>query len=70
MVELSRENGGLRLRVADDGIGIGIGKFPGHGGGLQGMRERALLVGGHLSVGEGERGTEVSLHVPNAGGGA
>jgi two-component system, NarL family, sensor histidine kinase UhpB len=65
VVELSRDNGGLRLRVADDGIGIG--EFPAQGGGLQGMRERALLVRGHLSVGDRDGGTEVSLHVPDAG---
>jgi two-component system, NarL family, sensor histidine kinase UhpB len=65
VVQLSRQDGGLVLRVADDGIGIGERA---DGGGLQGMRERALLVGGHLSVRDGDRGTEVSLQVPDPGG--
>jgi two-component system sensor histidine kinase UhpB len=65
MVRLSCQDGGLGLSVADDGIGIGE---QADGGGLQGMRERALLVGGHLSVRDGDRGTEVSLRVPDPGG--
>jgi two-component system sensor histidine kinase UhpB len=64
-VDLSRDNGDLRLRVADDGVGIG--EFD-PGGGVQGRRERALLVGGHLSGRERRRGTEVILQVPDAGG--
>ena len=66
MLELSRRDGELTLRVSDDGIGIGEGADG--GGGLQGMRERALLVGGHVSVRDRERGTEVSLQVPDPGG--
>jgi two-component system sensor histidine kinase UhpB len=40
--------GGLRLRVRDDGIGLRGSAGP--GGGLRGMRERALMVGAQLSV--------------------
>lgn len=65
-VELARRNGGLVLRVADDGRGIGDPAR--RGGGLQGMRERALLVGGQIVVRALPRGTEVSLHVPDGDG--
>jgi two-component system sensor histidine kinase UhpB len=55
------------LRVADDGRGIpGPDAFAlnGHGG-LRGMRERALLVGGALAIKRGsEGGVEVRLEVP------
>ena len=65
-VELTRRDGGVTLRVADDGRGIDS-QAEG-GGGLQGMRERALLVGGQLAVRQRRRGTEVSLEVPDGGG--
>jgi two-component system sensor histidine kinase UhpB len=49
--------------VADDGRGIDFQR--GEGGGLRGMRERAVLVGAHLGVSRGPRGgTEVRLSVP------
>ena len=60
LVELRRAPSMLILRVADDGIGID-GATPGWG--LQGMRERALLVGGRLDVRSLTRGTEVRLQV-------
>jgi len=44
-----RRLGALRVEVVDDGWGPGLGT-PG-GNGLVGMRERALLVGGHLEAG-------------------
>jgi two-component system, NarL family, sensor histidine kinase UhpB len=40
--------GGLRLVVRDDGLGLQGSAVP--GGGLRGMRERALMVGADLSV--------------------
>jgi signal transduction histidine kinase/ligand-binding sensor domain-containing protein len=59
----------FRLRVRDDGKGIdpsllvGDGR-PGHFG-LRGMRERAKLVGGKLTVwSELESGTELELSIP------
>ena len=64
-VELSRGNGFLTLRVADDGVGLD--HRANRGGGLQGMRERALLVGGRISVRELDPGTEVSLRLPTHG---
>jgi two-component system sensor histidine kinase UhpB len=55
------------LRVADDGRGIpgpDASALNGHGG-LRGMRERALLVGGALAIKRGDAGgVEVRLEVP------
>jgi two-component system sensor histidine kinase UhpB len=48
------------LRITDDGQGF-VSRREG-GLGLSGMRERALLVGGHLSIWSGTgRGTRVEL---------
>jgi two-component system sensor histidine kinase UhpB len=65
VVELRRNADELTLRVADDGVGLD--PLAGHGGGLQGMRERALLVGGTVSVAALDGGTEVKLRVPIEG---
>jgi two-component system sensor histidine kinase UhpB len=53
------------LRVADDGRGLDeTAALNGHGG-LRGMRERAVLVGGALAVKRGhDGGVEVRLEVP------
>jgi two-component system, NarL family, sensor histidine kinase UhpB len=62
---LERVDGAVVLRVGDDGRGIGDGDAAGAGVGLGGMRERALLVGGHLLVRRRPRGgTEVRFEVP------
>ncbi|GAA1937079.1 HAMP domain-containing sensor histidine kinase [Nocardioides marmoribigeumensis] len=59
---LTRRGDALVLRVADDGVGIGGAPV---GAGVQGMQERAQMVGGRLSVGANEGGgTEVLLDVP------
>ncbi|MEO3814057.1 HAMP domain-containing sensor histidine kinase [Sphaerisporangium sp. B11E5] len=59
---LRRTSGGVELRVRDDGRGPGGAP---EGSGIQGMRERALLIGAALSVGPvPEGGTEVRLTVP------
>jgi two-component system sensor histidine kinase UhpB len=67
-VTLERARDHLELRVADDGVGIrdeaggGIGNGA---GGIRGMRERALLVGGQLDVEASPAGgTEVRLRIP------
>jgi len=62
-------DGGIRMRIADDGVGIGdqaLKKSRTHG--LVGMRERAHLVGGRLSVQRGAdgRGTVVEVTLPLA----
>jgi two-component system, NarL family, sensor histidine kinase UhpB len=59
--------GSVVLRVLDDGRGIPTPDafaLNGHGG-LRGMRERALLIGGALAVkGGSQGGVEVRLEVP------
>jgi two-component system sensor histidine kinase UhpB len=53
------------LRVVDDGRGLPAGPSPNGHGGLRGMRERALLVGGSLAVKPGRAGgVEIRLEVP------
>jgi len=60
-LELLSDNGSLTLRVLDDGRGIDAQD----GGGLRGMRERAVLVGADLRVERRKTGgTEVRLEVP------
>ncbi len=59
---LSRRGDRVCLRVADDGTGQG--KFV-PGAGIQGMHERAQMVGGHLRTGPRPGGgSEVVLEVP------
>ena len=64
----ANDQGDVELRIRDDGRGIAPGEVNGAGGpgtGLAGMRERALLVGGRLSVRAHEGGgTEVALIIP------
>jgi len=64
-VSLQPGVGSVVLRVSDNGRGISEDvDVIGHGG-LRGMRERALLVGGALAVKPGHGGgTEVRLEVP------
>lgn len=60
---LNRRNDRLTLRVLDHGKGFDPHRA--EGGGLRGMRERAVLVGAQLSVMRRPRGgTEVRLSVP------
>lgn len=51
----------VELRVCDDGVGL-AGRP--EGAGIRGMRERALLVGGELTITSGAAGTEVRLTIP------
>ena len=44
-----RESGGVELAVADDGRGFAFDESEG-GLGIAGMRERALLIGGELTI--------------------
>jgi two-component system sensor histidine kinase UhpB len=60
---LTSMNGDLVLSVTDEGCGFD----PHHaeGGGLRGMRERAVLVGAQLAISRRHAGgTEVRLNVP------
>jgi two-component system, NarL family, sensor histidine kinase UhpB len=64
-VRLVEEDGAVYLRVADDGRGLG--SHPRSGGGIRGMRERALMIGGRLVLGVAdEGGVEVELCIPPA----
>lgn len=66
-VMLRRTVDGLVLRVIDDGVGIAantVAKPMSHG--ILGMRERALLLGGTLTIrrGRNDAGTCVEAHIP------
>jgi two-component system sensor histidine kinase UhpB len=61
-VRLELAGGRPRLEVRDDGRGLAGG---GEGGGIRGMRERAVLIGATLRVGPGrDGGTRVTLELP------
>jgi signal transduction histidine kinase len=68
-VEIRYDERQLRVRVRDDGKGIDPKLLSDHGReghfGLRGMRERAKLIGGKLTVwSELDAGTEVELSLP------
>jgi signal transduction histidine kinase/ligand-binding sensor domain-containing protein len=70
-VEIRYDQKYFRLRVRDDGKGIHSEVLRGHGPeghyGLHGMRERAKLVGGKLTIWtELDSGTEIELNIPGA----
>jgi two-component system, NarL family, sensor histidine kinase UhpB len=57
--------GSVVLRVVDDGRGLPPAPSRNGHGGLRGMRERALLVGGSLAIKPGRAGgVEIRLEVP------
>jgi two-component system sensor histidine kinase UhpB len=63
-VSLAADAEGVTLSVKDDGTGMPAAP-PAGTAGISGMRERALLVGGRLSVESSpDQGTEVRLVVP------
>lgn len=62
-IGLMRRGTGLVLRVADDGVGGAESKF---GAGIQGMTERARMIGGDFEIKPRlGGGTEVLLEVPD-----
>src|SRR5690606_8842 len=68
-IALKREPAGIRLRIADDGVGIAegaLGKPKSHG--IVGMRERMRQLGGRFNIGRGPdgQGTVVEAFIPNA----
>jgi signal transduction histidine kinase len=66
LVTLRRDDDDLVVSVEDDGAGLG--SAPSEGGGIRGMRERALLADGTLDVAAGPRGgTVVTARLPWAG---
>jgi two-component system sensor histidine kinase UhpB len=65
-LSVAAADGVVLLGIEDDGRGIDDNAVP--GAGLEGMRERALLVSGALKIGRSERGgTVVNLVLPLAG---
>jgi signal transduction histidine kinase len=69
-VSLEAENGSVHLRINDDGVGFDPASAAallseGHFG-LAGMRERAEMVGGHLTIESAPgKGTSVALEMAN-----
>lgn len=65
-IQLAEAGGSLELSVRDNGRGISEGDRQNQRSlGLLGMRERALLVGGSVSINGAEgKGTTVTAHVP------
>jgi two-component system, NarL family, sensor histidine kinase UhpB len=61
-VRVREDEGELEVRVTDDGFGR---ENAPEGTGIQGMRERALLIGARLTVmrATGGHGTEVTLRI-------
>jgi two-component system sensor histidine kinase UhpB len=64
-LSLRREDGGIVLRVRDDGRGLPPGAMTSSNG-IRGMRERAMLIGAQLRF-SGDGGTTVVLRVPVPG---
>jgi two-component system, NarL family, sensor histidine kinase UhpB len=63
-VSFSADAHNVSLRVADDGHGMPA-QLPGDTAGIAGMRERALLVAGRLSIqSRPDEGTDVRLTIP------
>ena len=65
-VRLGTEEGNIVLEVRDNGRGIGEGQLLSGGSlGILGMQERALLLGGALTIsGAPGKGTIVRLRIP------
>jgi signal transduction histidine kinase len=62
-VQVVQEDGAVRIRVADDGAGFDT-EQPTTGFGVEGMRERAALMNGELTLATSERGTVVEARLP------
>jgi PAS domain S-box-containing protein len=67
-VRLSKDNGDLSLEIRDNGKGIGEEQLAaGRSLGILGMRERALVFGGELTIrGAPGQGTAVKVRIPKA----
>jgi len=63
-VDLTLENGNLKMEIRDDGIGLP--KTRKHGIGLDSMRERAEELGGSLELSSSPQGTRVFAEIPIA----
>jgi two-component system sensor histidine kinase UhpB len=68
LLGLSRNGNSVVLQIVDDGQGFGSDHL--EGGGLRGIRENALIVGGALAIkASATGGVEVRLEVPVRNGG-
>jgi signal transduction histidine kinase len=67
---LAREDGGLTLEIHDNGKGIPEDKLSsGESLGILGMRERAMLLGGEITIrGLPGNGTTVRVRIPDSQG--
>ena len=66
---LVRDGDHLRLRVADDGVGLAAAndaRAAGGGAGMASMRLRAQRLGGQLKMRDAAPGTELHLQLPLA----
>ena len=62
-ISLDHGNNSVVLRIVDNGHGLADGQP--EGGGLRGIRERALIVGGAVAIKPGpDGGVEIRLEVP------
>jgi two-component system, NarL family, sensor histidine kinase UhpB len=65
-VSLERDQGGVQLRIKDDGVGLPPQAHEFEAGGIRSLRERALTIGARLQVGPAESGgTKIVLWVPD-----
>jgi len=70
-VRIARDSAGISLEVSDSGRGAperstekGKERTPGHGVGIQGMRERVKALGGRFEFHSGTGGTTVRVQLP------
>lgn len=63
IVEILEEEGEIKVRVSDDGLGFDP-EAPRLGNGLTGMNERIALAGGELEVNSGPSGSTITARVP------
>jgi signal transduction histidine kinase len=67
-IELRAEDGRIRLRISDNGVGFVYGRQP-SGLGLISMRERVRAIGGSLEIASSPgAGTQIEVNVPLLGG--
>jgi two-component system sensor histidine kinase UhpB len=65
LLDLCRDNGSVVLRVSDNGRGFARPHV--EGGGLRGIRENALIVGGALAIKPArDGGVEIRLEIPTS----
>jgi PAS domain S-box-containing protein len=65
-IRLCIDRSKVRLRVSDDGHGLGARASSSRGMGMQTMRDRAAVIGGRLSISSnGQRGTVIDCECQN-----